>query len=104
LNPILQKSLNGLISDVVLAGIYRLKRVDIMDFLNEVLRVCGESVTMDIVWLKKTETAISAEEADYQLVVKSSRGLSDEECLNQIVEKFGMKMEKQGEFWIFSKK
>jgi hypothetical protein len=73
-----------------------------MDFLKEVLSVYGESVLMEMVWLSKTETAASGGDDDYELVVKSSSLTSDGDCLNPILERFGMKAKKQGELWIFS--
>jgi hypothetical protein len=80
-----------------------LKRLELIEFLKEVLRVCGESIAMEIVWLNKTESAVSSGDENYQLVVKSSSGRLDQDCLNRIVQKFGMKVRKEGELWIFSR-
>jgi hypothetical protein len=74
-----------------------------MEFLKEVLSVCGESIIMEMVWLNKSESAASDEDDDYQLIIKSSSVTLDQECLIPIMEKFGMKMKRQGELWIFSK-
>ncbi|MGA3058927.1 MAG: hypothetical protein ABSD92_01010 [Candidatus Bathyarchaeia archaeon] len=79
-----------------------MKRSDLMKFLKEVLRVCGESIIMEMVWLNKTSSDSVTKEEDYQLVIKSSIELSDQECLNQIIEKNGLKMKKQGDLWVFS--
>jgi hypothetical protein len=80
-----------------------LKRVDLMEFLKEVLCVCGESIIMEMIWLNKPESLIGTEDEDYQLVIKSSSGLSGQECFNQIIEKYRLKMEKQGDLWVFSR-
>ena len=74
-----------------------------MEFLREVLRVCGESIIMEMVWLNKTSADSVTEEANYQLIIKSSSELSGEECLSQIIERYGLKMEKQNYFWVFSR-
>jgi hypothetical protein len=79
-------------------------RVELISFLKEVLRVCGESVTIEIARLEKISSTVNTQDEDFQLVLGSGSDLPKMKCLNQVVEKFGMKMEKQGEFWIFSKK
>ena len=80
-----------------------MKRLELMEFLKEVLSVCGESIMMKMVWLNKTESIASGEDNDYQLVTTSSSVTLDQECLIPVIEKFGMKMKKQGKLWIFSK-
>jgi hypothetical protein len=80
-----------------------LKRSELVEFLKEVLRVCGESIAMEMVWLNKTESVASSEDENYQLFIKLSSGTLDQECLNRAIEKFGLKMRKEGELWIFSR-
>ncbi len=83
-----------------------MKRADLIDFLKEVLRVCGESIIMEMIWLKKNSPKDNSEEQgeDYHLVVHTSSNLSDIECLNEVNERFGTKMGKHGNFWVFSEK
>ena len=80
-----------------------MKRLELMEFLKDVLCFCGESIIMEMVWLNKTESADSGEDDDFQLVIKSSGVELYQECLIPIIEKFGMKMKKQGEVWIVSR-
>lgn len=80
-----------------------MKRSELVEFLRDVLRVCGESVQMEVVWLKKTE-GLAFDDDDYELFVKSSSGTMDHACLVPLLEKFGMKVEKQGDVWVFQKK
>lgn len=80
-----------------------MKRLELMEFLKEVLSVCGESIIMEMVWLNKTESAASGKDDGYQLVIKSSSMTLDQENLIPVIEKFGMKMKKQGELWILFK-
>jgi hypothetical protein len=89
---------------LVLLGGCGFKRSELMEYLKEVLSVCGESIVMEMVWLNKTESAASGKEDNYQLIIKSGSVTLDHECLIPIIEKFGMKMKKQGGLWIFSKK
>lgn len=79
-----------------------MKRQDLMEFLKEVLRVCGDLNLIEMVWVKKADSIKSQKQDDYQLVIKSTSSLDQEECLTQVNEKFRMKMEKQGDLWLFS--
>jgi hypothetical protein len=79
-----------------------LKRQDLMEFLKEVLRVCSDLNLIEMVWVKKADSIKSQKQDDYQLVIKSTSSLDQEECLTQVNEKFRMKMEKQGDLWLFS--
>ncbi len=83
-----------------------MKRAELIDFLKEVLRVCGESIIMEMIWLKRNSSGDSPyyQGEDYSLVVHTGSNLSNNECLNEINERFGTKVRKQGEFWVFSKK
>jgi hypothetical protein len=75
-----------------------------VEFLKEVLRVCGESIIMEMVWLDKISAGSKADQENYQLVIKSRNELSGQEHLTKIIEKYGLKMEKQDDtLWFFSR-
>jgi hypothetical protein len=84
--------------------VFTLKRQDLVEFLKEVLRVCGDSIIMEMVWLDKISAGSKADKENYQLVIKSRNELSGQEHLTKIIEKYGLKMEKQDDnLWFFSR-
>ena len=79
------------------------KRLEALDFLKAILNVCGESISLEMVWLNKAESTTSDREDDYQLVIKSSGLTLDNKCFSSLTEKYKLIMKKHGEIWIFSK-
>lgn len=79
-----------------------MKRGELVDFLKEVLHVCGESAVMEMVWMEKTAETSVIEEEQYLLVIRSSCDLSNDDCLKGVIEKFGLKLEKKAGLWILS--
>jgi hypothetical protein len=79
------------------------KRREAVEFLREILRECGESLAIDLVWLSKSEPEASPEDQEYQLVLKATLSRRDLDCIKLIAERFGLLMEKQEGLWIFAK-
>lgn len=79
-----------------------MKREELIEFLKEVLHVCGESVVMEMVWLEKAVETSGIAEEKYHLVIRSNSDLSDDDCLGRIIEKFGLKLEKKAGLWVLS--
>jgi hypothetical protein len=79
------------------------KRLEVLGFLKEVLRVCGESILIEMAWLRKITQASNCEDENYQLVIRAILKEEDLKCVRPIAAKFGMEMKQHGEIWIFSK-
>ena len=80
-----------------------MNREELTDFLKEVLHACGESISIDIVWLEKIKTTSGLEE-EYQLLIKSDVDLQKQDCIKPIIDKYGLKLARQGFFWVLSEK
>jgi hypothetical protein len=80
------------------------KRLEALQFLREILKVCGESIIVEMAWLRKITKSSDGEDENYQLVIQATLKEEDLKCIRPITAKFGVEMKLQGEIWIFSKK
>jgi len=81
----------------------RVEHREIVEFLKEVLRLCGNMFDVEMIWLKNAEPEASPEDGKYQLVTKAKLDKHVLECLKPIAERYGLEMKKQDDLWIFAK-
>jgi hypothetical protein len=80
-----------------------MKRWEIVDILREILRVCGEKIKVEMVWLKGENDHAGIDDGKYQIVM---RAVFDEDalaCIKPLTEKYGLKMKQEDGLWIFTK-
>ena len=77
-------------------------RWEILEFLKEVLRLCGDELVVEMVWLRGLESEPLNDDA-YQLVLKAILDEAAIECLKPIVQRFGMRMKQEDGNWVFTK-
>lgn len=81
----------------------RVKHKEIVEFLKEILRECGNMFVVDMIWLRNAEPGTSPEDAKYQLVIKAKFDRHTLECIKPIAERYGLEMKKQEDLWIFAR-
>jgi hypothetical protein len=81
----------------------RVKHREIVEFLKEILRECGNMFVVDMIWLRNAELGASPEDAKYQLVIKAKLDKHTLECIKPIAGRYGLEMKKQEDLWIFAK-
>ena len=81
----------------------RVKRKEVVEFLKEILRECGELFVIEMIWLRNTEPEASPENSKYQLVIKAKLDRHAVECIKPIADRYGLEMDKQEDLWVFAK-
>ncbi len=80
-----------------------MKRWEIVDILREILRICGDKIKVEMVWLKGENDQAGIDDGKYQIVM---RAVFDEDalaCIKPLNEKYGLKMKHEDGLWIFTK-
>ena len=80
-----------------------MKRWEIVDILREILRVCGDKIKVEMVWLKGETVHTGIDYGKYQIVMSA---IFDEDalaCIKPLNEKYGLKMKQERGLWIFTK-
>ena len=80
-----------------------MKRWEIADILREILRVCGERIRVEMVWLKGATEHSSIEDGMYKIVIRATLDEAALACLKPLNEKYGLKMEQEHGLWVFTK-
>ena len=81
----------------------RMKRWEIVDILREILRVCGDRINVEMVWLKGVDEQSTIDDGKYQIVMKATFDQAALACLKPLNEKYGLKMRKEDGLWTFTK-
>ena len=81
----------------------RMKRWEIVDILREILRVCGDKIKVDMVWLKGETDHAGIDDGKYQIVMRAIFDKDAVACLLPINEKHGLEMKQEDGLWIFTK-
>ena len=80
-----------------------MKRWEIVDLLREILRVCGDKIRVEMVWLKGEIEHAGIDDANYQIVVRAVFDEAALACIKPLNEKYGLKMKQERGLWIFTK-
>ena len=81
-----------------------MKRLEIIDILREILRVCGPLINLEMVWLKGVPESAGIGNGTYQIVMRATFDEKALACVEPIKEKYGLKMTRDDGLWIFTKK
>ena len=80
-----------------------MKRWEIVDILREILRVCGDKIKVEMVWLKGETVHAGIDDGKYQIMMSV---IFDEDalaCIKPLNEKYRLKMKQERGLWIFTK-
>ena len=80
-----------------------MKRWEIVDILREILRVCGHTIKVEMIWLKGMPESNGIEDGKYQIVMRAKFDKEAIACLLPLNERYGLKMWQEGNLWIFTK-
>ena len=80
-----------------------MKRLEIIDILKEILRVCGPHINVEMVWLKGIPESAGISNGVYQIVLRATFDKEALACVKPIIEKHRLKMEHDDGLWIFTK-
>ena len=81
-----------------------MKRLEIIDILKEILRVCGPHINVEMVWLKGVPENAGLSNGSYQILMRVTFDEYALACLEPLKEKYGLKMDQDDGLWIFTKK
>ena len=81
----------------------RMKRWEIVDILREILRVCGDKIKVEMVWLKGETDHAGIDNGKYQIVMRAVFDEAALACIKPLNEKYGLKMKQERDLWIFTK-
>ncbi len=82
----------------------RMKRWEIIDILREILRICGDKIKVEMVWLKGDTDHAGIDDGRYQIVMRAVFDDAALACIKPLNEKYGMKMKQEDGLWIFTKR
>jgi hypothetical protein len=80
-----------------------MKRWEIIDILREILRVCGDKIKVEMVWLKGETKHAGIDDDKFQIVMSAIFDEAAIACIKPITEKYGLKMKHERGFWVFIK-
>jgi len=80
-----------------------MKRWEIVDILREILRVCGDKIKVEMVWLKGETDHAGIDDGKYQIVMRAVFDEAALACIEPLNEKYGLKMKQEAGLWIFTK-
>jgi len=80
-----------------------MKRWEIVDILREILRVCGDKIKVEMVWLKGETDHAGIDNGKYQIVMRAVFDEAALACIKPLNEKYGLKMKQERGLWIFTK-
>jgi len=80
-----------------------MKRWEIVDLLREILRVCGDKIRVEMVWLKGETEHAGIDDANYQIAMRAVFDEAALACIKPLNEKYGLKMKQERGLWIFTK-
>ena len=81
-----------------------MKRWEIVDILREILRVCGERINVEMVWLRGVDEQLTIDDEKYQIVMRAALDEAAIACLKPLNEKYGLNMRKEHGLWTFTKR
>ena len=79
-----------------------MKRWEIVDFLKEILKACGESIAFEML-LVKSEGSMAIHEGNFKLVWKAQFDEITLKCVEDVAKKFNVDMKKENDLWVFGK-
>ena len=85
-------------------GDMHMKRWEIIDILREILRVCGDKIKVEMVWLKGENDHAGIDDGKYQIVMRAIFDEAALACIKPLNEKYGLKMKQEDGLWIFTKR
>ena len=80
-----------------------MKRWEIVDILREILRICGDKIKVEMVWLKGETDRAGIDDGKYQIVMRAVFDEAALACIKPLNEKYGLKMKQERDLWIFTK-
>ena len=80
-----------------------MKRWEIVDILREILRICGDKIKVEMVWLKGENDHAGIDDGKYQIVMRAVFDEAALACIKPLNEKYGLKMKQERGFWVFTK-
>ena len=80
-----------------------MKRWEIVDILREILRICGDKIKVEMVWLKGETVHAGIDDGKYQIVMSAIFDEAALACIRPLNEKYGLKMKQERGLWIFTK-
>jgi hypothetical protein len=80
-----------------------MKRWEIVDILREILRVCGDKIKVEMVWLKGETVHAGIDDGKYQIVMSAIFDEAALACIRPLNEKYGLKMKQEHGLWVFTK-
>ena len=80
-----------------------MKRWEIVDILREILRVCGDKIKVEMVWLKGETDHAGIDNGKYQIVMRAVFDEAALACIKPLNEKYGLKMKQEHGLWTFTK-
>ena len=80
-----------------------MKRWEILDILREILRICGDKIKVEMVWLKGETVHAGIDDGKYQIVMSAIFDEAALACIKPLNEKYGLKMKQEHGLWIFTK-
>jgi hypothetical protein len=79
-----------------------MKRWEIVDFLKEILRACGESIAFEMI-LVKGEGSMAIDEGNFKLLWKAQLDEITLKCVEDVAKKFNVDMKEENGLWVFGK-
>jgi hypothetical protein len=79
-----------------------MKRWEIVDFLKEILKVCGESIAFEMMLMKSAGSS-AIEEGNFKLVLKTQFDKTTLQCVEEVAKKFNVEMKQENNLWTFEK-